>query len=112
LNANTTYYIFARAAVNENYFAGEASPSLEVTTNQDHVTYSGGNNPVNPLKAWVRNGTLHVTSLTIGETLSVYSVTGALVYQSDATGDETDIPLKMQRMYIVRLGNYEIKVVY
>ena len=112
LNANTTYYIFARAAVNENYFAGEASPSLEVTTNQAQITSSGESLTANPLKARVQNGTLHVTGITAGETLSVYTVTGALVYQSVVIGDETDIPLKTQGMYIVRSENYAIKVVY
>ena len=40
------------------------------------VTGSGELTPVNPLKAWMRNGLLHVEGLTVGETLSVYSATG------------------------------------
>jgi len=65
-----------------------------------------------PLKAWVRNGLLHVSGLTAGETLSIYNVTGTLVYQTTVTSDEKDIPLKVQGVYIIQSGNHTIKVVF
>jgi len=110
LDANTTYYIFARAVENANYLAGEALASLPVTT--DRITSSPELAPANPLRAWIRNDQLHVTGLTIGETLSVYTATGALIYQSVTTSDEADIPLRAQGMYIVRHGDYTVRVVY
>ena len=64
----------------------------------------------NPLKAWTRGGLLHVTGLTSGETLSVYNAAGALVYRNIASADETDIPLTVQGVYMVRQGDFTIKV--
>ena len=67
--------------------------------------------PDNTLRAWVRNETLHVTGLTAGELLFVYSVSGTLIYQSVATSNETDIPLRVQGVYIVKAGDNTVKVV-
>ena len=66
----------------------------------------------NPLSAWMRDGLLHVTGLTIGETLSIYNATGVLVHHSIATGNETDIPLNVQGMYIVIAGDRTVRVVF
>jgi len=66
----------------------------------------------NPLKAWVRNGLLHVSGLTIGEMLNVYSATGTLVYHSMVLSDEMVIPLRTQGLYIIRSGNNTVKVVF
>jgi len=68
--------------------------------------------PANPLRAWVRNGLLHVTGITPGETLSIYSQNGTLVYQSVVTSDEADISLKVQGVYIVRNGDRMVRVVF
>jgi len=111
LSADTRYYIFARAAENDNYFAGEVSPPLLVTTNQAPITSSDELPQTNLLKAWIRDGLLHVTGLTIGDTFSVYSVTGTLVYQGMATSGEADIPLKAQGVYLVQQGDHTVRVV-
>ena len=66
----------------------------------------------NPLRAWVHSGRLYVTELIVGETLSVYSTVGTLVHHSVATFGEVEIPLKAQGVYIVRSGNYTVKVVF
>jgi uncharacterized repeat protein (TIGR02543 family) len=65
---------------------------------------------VNPLRAWMSNGLLHVEGLTEGEAWSVYSVSGVLVYSSIATGGEADIPLKAQGVYIVQSGENSVKI--
>jgi len=67
---------------------------------------------VNPLRAWTRDGLLHVTGLTFGETISVYTVTGMLVYQNRVTSDETDIALRAQGVYVVRSGKRTVVVVF
>jgi hypothetical protein len=64
----------------------------------------------NPLKAWIRNGLLHVTGLTAGETLCIYNTSGALLYQNIATSDEMDVFLGVQGVYIVRQGENTVKV--
>ena len=68
--------------------------------------------PENPLKAWAGNGMLHVTGLTAGKVLSVYTATGALMYHNVVISDEVIIPLKVQGVYLVRSGNHTIKVAY
>jgi hypothetical protein len=60
--------------------------------------------PADLLHAWVNNGLLHITGLTAGELVSIYSVSGTLVYRSIATGEQANIPLRAQGMYIVRAG--------
>jgi hypothetical protein len=61
------------------------------------------------LQAWMRGGLLHVEGLTIGETLSIYSATGALVYQGVATSEEMDIPIKAEGVYIIQSGERSVK---
>ena len=68
------------------------------------VTSSGKLEPVNPLKAWMRNGLLPVEGLTAGEMLSVYSATGQLVYKGVAASEEMDITLRAEGVYIVKAG--------
>jgi hypothetical protein len=65
-----------------------------------------------PLKAWAQNERLHVSGLTTGETWSVYSVTGMLIYHGIAAGDEADLPLSDRGVYIVKSGVQIIKVLY
>ncbi|GHT67983.1 hypothetical protein AGMMS50239_32140 [Bacteroidia bacterium] len=64
------------------------------------------------LKAYVQNGTLHVGGLTAGKQWAVYNLSGALVYQGIASGDEADVPLSVRGVYIVKSGSKTIKVVY
>ena len=66
----------------------------------------------NPLRAWMRNGQFHITGLTPGETLSIYSASGAIVYNSIAIGEEMHIPLRVQGVYIVKVGSNTVKTVY
>jgi hypothetical protein len=63
------------------------------------------------LDAWVNNGLLHITGLTAGELVSIYSVSGTLVYRSIATGEQANIPFRSQGVYIVRAGARTVKVV-
>ena len=65
----------------------------------------------NPLRAWMRNGLLHVTGINPGETLSIYNIMGTLVYRSQATSDEMEIPLTTRGVFIVRAGNHAIKII-
>jgi uncharacterized repeat protein (TIGR02543 family) len=92
----TTNYVFS---ANATIFA-----RWTLTTSSPELT------PANPLRVWVRNGMLHVTGLTAGKTVSVYSASGALVHQNVATSNETDIPLSVQGVYIVRAGEWTVRV--
>ena len=94
----------------EWYIAHVAYLNTEI--NKIVITNSEDFPQKNPLKAWIRNGQLHVGGIVAGEILSVYSVTGALVYQRIATSDEADINLPIAGVYIVCSGKNTIKVVF
>jgi len=88
--------------------AGDDSRDFALTVN--NVTAASEIPQTNPLKAWIRNGMLRVTSVSQNETITVYNVAGAPVYHAVATTDEVDIPLNVQGVYIVKAGNYTVKV--
>jgi len=87
------------------------SASALVAVAFDRVTSAEMSPEPNPLRAWVRNGLLHVTGLTVGEALHVYTASGALVYHGMATSSEADIPLRVQGLYVVHSGEHTIRVV-
>ncbi|GHV30515.1 hypothetical protein FACS1894177_03220 [Bacteroidia bacterium] len=64
------------------------------------------------LKAYVQNGTLHVSGLTVGKMWSIYGISGALIYQSVAHEDKADFNLSIRGVYIVTSGNKTVKVMY
>jgi len=106
----TTYYVFARACENNNYYVGTPSAPLQVIT--DGVINSIETEQTNPLNAYVSNGVLHITGLTVGESVSVYNAVGTLVYHSSATGSEADISLNVKGVYIVKAGNRVVRVIF
>ena len=110
LSSNSLYYIFARAAESNNFYAGETTVSSHLITN--FVTSSGALEHVRPLRAWIHNELLRVSGLTEGETVSIFSITGALVYQTIATGEEMEIPLQTQGVYVIQSGENTVRVVF
>jgi len=99
-SASTTFVMPAGVVTVTANFAPQ-----QPTTNAPELT------PENPLRAWMRNGLLHITGLTVGETVSIYNAVGALVYNSNAPAAEMDIPLNVQGVYIVRSGGNVVRVV-
>ena len=85
---------------------------LNIEINKIVITSSDEIPQENPLRAWIRNGLLHITGQTLGETISIYTANGTLVYQSIATSDEMDIQLSVQGMYIVSVGDRTVRVVF
>ena len=74
-------------------------------------TSSGEDLLANSLRAWVRNGFLHISDLTVGETINIYSVSGVLVFHSIASGEEMDINLSMPGVYIIRAGSKTLRTI-
>ena len=98
-----------------NFSAALSNVDLSVTVisdNEELPTSSDENLSDDPLRAWIRDGLLHISGLTPGETLSVYTVTGALDYHSIAMSKEANIKLKAPGMYIVQSGDKSVKVVF
>jgi hypothetical protein len=64
------------------------------------------------LKAFVRDGRLHVDGLTAGKPWYVYGIGGSLVYGGTATGDEADVSLPGRGVFIVTSDGAAVKAVY
>jgi len=67
---------------------------------------------VQSLKAWIKNGQLHMSGLTPGKLWKCYNIFGAIVHQSIADNDEAEITLPAHGMYIVQSDNSTMKVIY
>ncbi|MDR1356458.1 MAG: hypothetical protein LBJ58_02170, partial [Tannerellaceae bacterium] len=63
------------------------------------------------LNARAENGMLYVSGLKAGKTWSVYNLSGRLLYQSKAVGEEAVISLPVRSMYIIVSGDASVKVV-
>ena len=95
-----------------NYFSGFVL--IEITQTEKVATGTGSveNLSENPLRARIQDGMLHVSGLTPGKMLSVYTVTGALEYHNIAASNEANIKLKTPGVYIVHSEGNSIKVVF
>jgi len=95
-----------------NFDTGIVTENMTLTAKWEIFTNSGEIQTVNPLTAWISNGKLRVTGLTSGETLSIYTATGALIHNGIATSEEAEISLTAQGIYIVRQGSNTVRVVF
>jgi hypothetical protein len=64
------------------------------------------------LKAYAKDGLLHINGLTEGQEWSVYNIQGKLLYKAQARTTETTIPLSDRGVYIVVSGNRSVKVIH
>jgi hypothetical protein len=111
LVANATYYAYARSKANSDFLAGPVSaPSAPIVTDGNKPTGSGEDMLVTPLTAHIKGGRLFVRGLSEGKLWSVYSVSGALMYRSIATGNEMDIALTSQGVLIIQSEKKTVKV--
>jgi len=108
LTAYATYYVYARSKENDDYFAGEVSVSMAIITDG-----STGIEDIQaiPLKGYVQGGRLYVSGLTEGKQWRVYSISGMLLYRGIAVGDEENISLSAQGMFIIQSETRMVKVV-
>jgi len=65
---------------------------------------------VNALKAWIQNGTLHLSGLTAGKTWSVYTVSGALVHRGVANSTEANLHLNASGIYFVKSNGQVLRL--
>ena len=66
---------------------------------------------ISTLKAYTSNGILHISGLQTGKPISIYSISGQLVYKGVAKAETEQIPLNVNGVYIVTSGNQTIKLV-
>ena len=99
-------------------FTPEDTDNYHVVTNIDvrvtvlALTNSGEFQLVSPLIAWISNGILRISGVYPGETLSVYTSNGAIVYHGIATSNEENIVLPEQGLYIIQSNNRTLRIVF
>jgi len=67
---------------------------------------------IKSLKAWVQNGTLHVSGLTVGNAWAVYNMSGILMYRHIAESEEASVSLPVRGVYFVQSDKETIKTAY
>ena len=63
------------------------------------------------LKAYVRNGTLHIFGLQSGKLLRIYNIAGQLIYSSNAKTTEEYVPLTTQGVFFIKMEEKIVKVI-
>jgi hypothetical protein len=66
--------------------------------------------PVTRMKAWVQGGILHISGVAAGEVLSIYSITGALVYKTIPATDSIEVSLTIPGIYLILSGKERLKI--
>jgi carbon monoxide dehydrogenase subunit G len=120
----TTGWTFSRWQVVEGDVVLSSTTELEVTfamPAEDVIVkaifeYNDGINNISQtsaLIAWTHDGILHVSGLVEGNIWSVYSVSGALVYQAKATSEQAEVVLQKgsKGVYIIRSGEKIVKLI-
>jgi hypothetical protein len=83
-------------------------PEISITVSKDMTGIPAINE--NVLKAYIRDGMLYVSGLSVGKPLSVYSISGALIHCRIANKEDAEIPLPVRNVYIVVSGKNAVKV--
>ena len=121
LTENTTYFIFARSAENENYNAGAASEPLEVKTEEvgiDNISQNG------KLQVYPNptTGEFSVFSFQLSDVgsnnirqIEIFDAAGRIVHRVPCTVNratvEIDISHLSNGIYFVKVGNEIVKIV-
>jgi hypothetical protein len=82
---------------------------LEITV--DEATGIPSLSKSHPLRAWMHNGSLHISGINPGETLRIYNIMGVLMYHCITFSDEIAIPLTTKGMFIIKSGDRTAKIV-
>ncbi|MCL2073975.1 MAG: T9SS type A sorting domain-containing protein, partial [Marinilabiliaceae bacterium] len=115
LTENTTYFIFARSAENQNYNAGAPSEPLEVKTGEVGINNISQNSKLhvypNPT-----NGKFSVVSSEMSVvSIEILDIAGRLVHREPCTVNrenlEIDISHLSNGIYFVKVGNEMVKIV-
>jgi|GEM_PF-6638358 len=109
----TYYYVVVTNTIGDNDDQKSATATSSIAAITVNPITGGGEIPrVNPLNAWIHNGTLHVSGLTTGKLWRLFSISGAVIQQGIADSDVVEIPLKTTGVYIIQSEGNAIKVSY
>ncbi|MCL2681906.1 MAG: M6 family metalloprotease domain-containing protein [Bacteroidales bacterium] len=107
------YYVYARSAENNEFYAGALSISEAIQTSP-HVSIRDVEiHGRESLQAWAKNGILYIKGLNIGQIYRIYTISGTLVCQGIAKSDveETQcIASLASGTYIIQSENKSVKI--
>jgi hypothetical protein len=83
-----------------------------VATHYTEVITGIDNQQASLLKAYIQNGILRVSGLTVGKVWTVHNVLGICLYQDIANNETAEFSLSVRGMYIVKSENQIVKVIY
>jgi autotransporter-associated beta strand protein len=100
-------FTFTVKAINAT---GNDTKQLTITIAPSGTTSVSSVPQANSLKAWIQNGMLRVSGLTVGKLWRVYNISGTPVHQSIATGEEAEVDLDVSGIYFVVQEKNSVKV--
>lgn len=77
-----------------------------------YTTTNISNKTESELSIVVKDGKLSASNLPVGATLAIYNLQGIKLYSASVTSSIQDINLPTRGMYVVKVGNESVKVVY
>jgi hypothetical protein len=88
-------------------------PAFDVTISATFKVVTGINNPqLQSLRAFSKEGGLHIIGLVPGEVFGVYNMQGKLCYKGKAITNEQTVSLRDRGIYIVVAGEKRVKALY
>jgi len=100
-------FTFTIVATNEDG-STERTFSLEISG----IVPIMANKFANPLKAWMQNGSLYITGLSVGKTWSVYTASGALVSSGIASSSNLNVNLNAgSGVYYIKSNGQTFRIV-
>jgi hypothetical protein len=95
----------------------ETSTNVWAQSNEDLYYYNNQSNAVfnataSNIKVTIENGTAIISGLTQGEYLAVYNLQGVTIYSQKAASEMVSVNLPGHGVYVVKVGNESVKVVY
>jgi hypothetical protein len=85
---------------------GEEPPTDNAVIDGEQGEHTGS-----PLRAWMLNGTLHVSGLTQGQPWTIHNLSGVCLHLSIAEDEKATATLPERGLYIVTSGNRSVKVI-
>jgi len=102
----TTEGVITFTVVATNDYGSVEQELSIVITPKPIVPIIAGIPKANTLKAYIQNGTLHLSGLTAGKAWSVYTASGTLVHKGIASGSEESLHLNASGIYFVKSNGH------
>jgi hypothetical protein len=116
--STTTIYVRLKSGLAVNTYSGNISLISSNATIQN-ISCNGtvklldavDNPQMSDVKVYPSNSNIVIDGTKMGENVSVYNISGMLLYSNKSLGDKISIPVGQKAMYIVKIGDQTVKVI-